>query len=656
MSTEQYLQARRDAQRVAHACQSRGEDPSLPVLDELVPNLNRLSQVSLGLTQIAMDQIAGTVTKGRTTAFTRGFLPLLESSSEFADKWMRLYDAVVEEGLRDPIVVMEYYNRYYVVEGNKRVSVMRRLDSPLIEANVTRVMPEAEDSERYRVYQEFLTFYAATKIDCVLFEHEGDYARLCHLAGKEPGDAWTQEERDDFKSCYSRFAQAYAQEMGSLAPISVGGALLTYLDVFGYAGSAEKTPSQFAADIVRIRPEFAVAAAKKPAAVLGQPAEKPPTIVASVKSALRGKPLRCAFLYNSSPDTSGWTYWHELGRKALEASFGSHVQTVMRDNVAEIDSQAAMEELIGEKYDVIFACSPVFLDACIRESVAHPEVKILNCSLLAIYHKVRSYYLRIHEAKFILGAIAGVMTENDLIGYVADYPIVGLPACVNAFALGAQMTNPRAKILLDWTTLPGHDPQASLAAQGERIFSNRDIRAPHMDTNAFGLYRLNDGQIENLAIPVWNWGRLYQGIVRSILSAAYAGEGAQSADRAMNYYMGMSTGAIDIICSKRLPEPQRRLVELLHARIREGTFLPFVGPLYDQEKTLRTEHNVALTPQQIIGLDYLADNVIGRLPAYDELSPVAQKLAALQGVRESAGPNARRTSAPDDPLKKDAAP
>ena len=649
MSIEQYTQARREAQRAAHACQSRGEDPALPVLEEHIPNLNRLSQVPLGLTQIAMDQIAGTATKGRTPAFTRGFLPLLEPSSEFANKWTRLYDAVVEDGLREPIVVMEYYNQYYVVEGNKRVSVMRWLGSPLIEASVTRVIPEMEDSERRRVYQEFLSFYAATKIDCVLLEHEGDYAHLCQLVGKEPDDIWTQEERDDFRSCYSRFSQAYAQEMGARAPMSVGSALLTYLDVFGYAGSASKTPSQFAADIVRIRSELAVAAAKKPAAVLGQPAEKPPTIVASVKSALRGKPLRCAFLYNSSPDTSGWTYWHELGRKALEASFGSRVQTIRRDNVAEADSQAVMEELIGEKYDVIFACSPVFLDACIRESVAHPEVSILNCSLLAIYHNVRSYYLRIHEAKFILGAIAGAMTENDLIGYVADYPIVGMPACVNAFALGAQMTNPRAKILLDWTTLPGHDPEAALAAQGVRVFANRDIRAPHMDTSAFGLYRLNGGQIENLAMPVWNWGRLYQGIVRSILSDAYAGEGALSADRAMNYYMGMSTGAIDIICSKRLPEPQRRLAGLLQERIREGTFLPFVGPLCDQKGTLRTKKGVPLTPQQIIGLDYLADNVVGRLPAYDELSPVAQKLAALQGVRESAGPKARRTAAADKP-------
>lgn len=79
----------------------------------------------------------------------------------------------MEDGLRQPIVALEYYNRFYIVEGNKRVSVMRRLDAVNIEANVTRVLPEAEDSERYRVYQEFLSFYADTKLNFIVFSREG---------------------------------------------------------------------------------------------------------------------------------------------------------------------------------------------------------------------------------------------------------------------------------------------------------------------------------------------------------------------------------------------------------------------------------------------------------------------------------------------------
>ena len=78
MSMEDYIAARKEGIKQLHALESRGQDPYLPVLAELVPKLNQMAQVPLGLVQIGLDQIEGTATKGRTTAFARGFLPLLD--------------------------------------------------------------------------------------------------------------------------------------------------------------------------------------------------------------------------------------------------------------------------------------------------------------------------------------------------------------------------------------------------------------------------------------------------------------------------------------------------------------------------------------------------------------------------------------------------
>lgn len=631
MSTEDYLQAQKKGLRLTHALQSRGEDPTLPVLSELVPELNRLTQVPLGLLQISLDQIEGTATRGRTTAFARNFMPLLDVDSEFALKWSILYDDVVENGLRDPVLAYEYYNRFYIIEGNKRVSVMRTLDAVTIEANVTRILPEPEDSERYRVYQEFLRFYADSGINFITFGREGSFKRLYALLNKQPGDKWTGDEVSDLESCYHRFSQAYDARTGGKPPLPVGDAFLVYLDVFGYTDSIGKTPADFEKDIGKVWPEFVVAAANKPAVLLNQPGEKQQTFLSSM---LHRPPqvLRCAFLYNRSPQSSAWTYWHELGRKALEKEFGARVETTFRENVKQKQAEAVIDSLAKEGYHVIFATSPVFLDACIRQSVAHPDVKILNCSLLASYHNVRSYYLRIYEAKFILGAIAGALADSNLIGYIADYPIYGVPASINAFALGAQMTNPRARIVLEWSTIAENNPEEKLAQQGVHIISNRDISAPNMESRAFGLYHESGGYIHNLAMPVWNWEKLYQGIVRSILSGAWVDEANSNADRAMSYYMGMSTDAIDLLCSRRVPARVRRLVDLLHERIRAGAFLPFIGPILDQNGSVRVEADTALTPQEIIRMDYLAQNVLGRIPEIDELTDVAKVIVSLQGV------------------------
>lgn len=637
MAMEDYLQARREGLRLTHGLQIRGEDTALPVLSEIVPELNRLSQVPLGLMQVPLDQIAGTATKGRTTAFARNFMPLLEPDSEFALKWSILYDNVVESGMRDPVVAYEYYNRFYIVEGNKRVSVMRRLDAVTIEANVTRIMPEEEDSERYRIYQEFLRFFADSGIHTLHFTHEGSFARLYALLSRQPGEKWSEEDSSDLCSCFHRFEQAYNKLKGEEKLMPTCDAFLVYLDVFGYQQSIDKTPVDFTTEIKQMWSEFIVAAANKPAALLSQPTEKQQTLLSSM---LHRPPqvLRCAFLYNRSPQSSAWTYWHELGRKTLEENFGARVETTYRENVSQQDGESVIEELVKEGYHVIFATSPVFLDACIRQSVAHPQTKILNCSLLASYHNVRSYYLRIYEAKFILGAIAGAMADNNLIGYVADYPIYGVPASINAFALGAQMTNPRAKIVLEWSTIEGHDPEASLRKQGVHVISNRDISAPHMESRAFGLYHDQNGEIDNLAMPVWNWEKLYQGIVRSILSGAWTDDASSNADRALGYFMGMTTDAIDLICSRRVPPRVRRLADLLHERLRAEDFNPFIGPIRDQNDHLRLGDGVALSLQETIHMDYLADNVVGRIPTIDELTEVARSLVSLQGVRATQEP------------------
>ena len=99
--------------------------------------------------------VVGTVTKGRQSAFSCNFMPLLPFSTEFARKWSNLYDIQVTEGYRDPVIVTEFMHRFYVQEGNKRVSVLKFLDAPTVSAKVTRLYPGTWDSVESRLYGEF---------------------------------------------------------------------------------------------------------------------------------------------------------------------------------------------------------------------------------------------------------------------------------------------------------------------------------------------------------------------------------------------------------------------------------------------------------------------------------------------------------------------
>ena len=59
---------------------------------------------------------------------------------------------------------------------------------------------------------------------------------------------------------------------------------------------------------------------------------------------------------------------------------------------------------------------------------------IFNCSVNMSYSSICNYYPRMFESKFLMGALAAAMSETNILGYLADYPIYGMIANINAFA------------------------------------------------------------------------------------------------------------------------------------------------------------------------------------------------------------------------------
>lgn len=74
----------------------------------------------------------------------------------------------------------------------------------------------------------------------------------------------------------------------------------------------------------------------------------------------------------------------------------------------------------------------------VRSAILHPEVKIYNCSVNMSYSSICTYYARMYEAKFLMGAIAAAVSREDKLGYIADQPTYGILADINAFAMGAR--------------------------------------------------------------------------------------------------------------------------------------------------------------------------------------------------------------------------
>ena len=213
-------------------------------------------EILLGTGEIPVSLIAGTKTAGRQSALDREFYPLLEEDSEFASKWISLMKIQVEEGFRDPVKVYEYRNRFYVQEGNKRVSIMKVLGMPEILAEVTRVLPAPENTPEDRCYREFLKFHKTTGIWEILFSRPGSYEKLLGHLGKGPEEAWSDEEIRDLKSVYYRFTQGYSRISGQQRPETMGDAFLRALTVYPYETMLSQNPSELGKGVKSLKQEL----------------------------------------------------------------------------------------------------------------------------------------------------------------------------------------------------------------------------------------------------------------------------------------------------------------------------------------------------------------------------------------------------------------
>lgn len=628
-----YSKARKLGLKAYHNSLQKGENPSLPVLEEIEPQLNSLSRVSLGLVQIPLTKVVGTASKGRTSAFAPNFMPILDPGSEFARKWVTLCESIVEQGMNQPAKALEYMNKFYLVEGNKRVSVMKYLDSVYIEAEVTRVLPGRTDDPENMLYYEFLPFYADTGINYLWLSQPGSYAKLYAVTGKAPGEKWTSEERSDFLAAYMRFRTEYkareaASDPGKL-PATTGDAFLIYLTACGYAGAPQKFEPEIRGEIKALWPEFEKAKEPENVALIMKPVEEKQ---GNLLNTLFGpSSVKVAFLYNREPYQSGWTYWHDLGRLNLENEMGDRVKATVCVCQDPAKYESEIERLIQEGNKLIFTTSPVMLAASMKASVKHPDAKIMNCSLLASWQRVRSYYLRIYEVKFLIGMIAGALTENDKVGYIADYPIAGMASSINAFALGARMVNPRVKVSLAWSTRKDFDPENPFGDTSVAVISSLDVGAPSHHAVEYGLYTQKNGVKESLAIPVLDWSRIYESLTRSVLKGNWKEAGTDK-PKAVNYWWGLSSDAVDLVMSQRMDIGLKRLIELVKDHIREGVFWPFESIIRDQAGEIRCPVEGRLSPADIIAMDWLVDNVVGGFPPIDALKDEARALVELQGI------------------------
>ncbi len=331
------------------------------------------------------------------------------------------------------------------------------------------------------------------------------------------------------------------------------------------------------------------------------------------------EPFRVAFVYVGPVGDLGWTYAHDQGRLKLKEEL-PYVETAYSELVVEgPDATRVIEQYAEEGYDMVFATSFGYMDSVMEVAEKYPNVLFEHCTGYKTADNVAIYDGRGYEGWYLAGITAGYMTESNVLGYVAPYPIPEVVRNINAFTLGAQSVNPEVTVhpiwIMDWFNPPAEREaaQALLDTGADVIARESDSTEPDKLAQEAGVYAVGYNAISEdvapdavLTAPIWDWGIYYADTVEK----AYNSEWEPHA-----YWGHMSDGIMELApFGDMVPQDVQDDVISTKEVILNGNLHPFTGPISDNNGELRVAEGEVMTDEVLLSFDWLVKGVVGTVP------------------------------------------
>lgn len=267
--------------------------------------------------------------------------------------------------------------------------------------------------------------------------------------------------------------------------------------------------------------------------------------------------IKVGVLYLSDPsEGSGYSYTHDLGVKGMQENLLLSDDQIERKIVDDSDEKAtekAIEECVADGCNIIFSTSWGYMQVTADMAEKYPDVYFSHgTGCMSNGKNFNNYFGRIYQARYLSGIVAGMNTKDNKIGYVAaqDSSNSEVTGGIDAFAIGVESVNPKAKIYVDVTN-SWYDEKKEKKASERLLNMGCDVMTQHCDTpypqtlaqekGVYGIGYNSDMSKETpdscLTSVIWNWSAYYTSAVKSIIDGTWDGS---------NYYGGMAEGLVSI--------------------------------------------------------------------------------------------------------------
>jgi simple sugar transport system substrate-binding protein len=332
-------------------------------------------------------------------------------------------------------------------------------------------------------------------------------------------------------------------------------------------------------------------------------------------------PFKVAFVYIDPVGDSGWSYQHDLGRRALEKTLGAKVKTTYVEHIpATADAERVIRQLAAAGNDMIFTTSFGYMEPTLKVAKLFPKVKFAHATGYKTAANMNTYEARFYEGSYLLGLLAGKMSKSNTLGFVGSYPIPEVIRNINAFTLGARSVNPNIKTKVIWIDTwydPGKERQAAetLIAQGADVLcQNTDSPAVVQAAEKKGIHAFGwdsdmrkYGPRAELTANTENWGVYYIDEVSKALAGTWTG------NRKTRW--GIQEGMVELTpLNRNVPPDAAKLFEDGKAAIVSGKLKLFSGPLKDNTGKVKLAAGTVLPEADLMSMNWYVEGVEGSVP------------------------------------------
>lgn len=327
------------------------------------------------------------------------------------------------------------------------------------------------------------------------------------------------------------------------------------------------------------------------------------------------KALKVGLIITGAVDEQGWNSAHYRGVRYACDKLGTEL--LVKEHVPEDrDSCAkAVHSLVKEGASMIILSSYAY-PSLMRDVIqSYPDVAFYGISAEYYADNMTSYFGRMYQARYLSGVLAGRMSQNNSIGYVAAMANSEVNRGINAFTLGVRSVNPEAQVHVIWTQ--AWDDREKEEAATERLIEEFEVdlityhqnqhfvaaAADKAGVYSIGYNEMEDGLSERyLTASVWNWEELYCKIVRERLTG--------EANNIKRHWFGIETGAVSLgEYSPLVPEELRQEIEQVQSSMAENSV--FSNVIYDNMGQLRCDNGESLSDEVLLEkMDWYVEGVV----------------------------------------------